>query len=124
MSCISKTPFDRIESAHEFLSLLCQTVAEAKNELDTQVARELENPSRRLDALRISQYKLERLQEHVNRSARLLNDLRSLRRLVFEERAGRTYKAASAPVRIAEPVAADASSAHEAAVQEHKLVAA
>ncbi len=124
MSCISKAPFDGIESAHEFLVLLCQTVAEARNELDTHVARQAENPSRRLDALRVSQYKLERLQEHLNRSTRLLNDLRSLRRLVFEERAAPIYKSAPAPIPLAEPVAAAESLADGAEVQESELVAA
>lgn len=81
-----KTPFDGIESAHEFLALLVECVADAKNELEAHIARESSNPSRRLDAFRVASYKVERLQDHVNRSVRLLNDLRSLRRLVFEER--------------------------------------
>jgi hypothetical protein len=39
-----------------------------------------------LDALRIALDNLEKLELHVNRSSRILNDLRSLRRLLFEER--------------------------------------
>ncbi len=81
-----KTPFDGIESAHEFLALLVECVADAKTELAAHIARESSNPTRRLDAFRVASYKLDRLQDHVNRSVRLLNDLRSLRRLVFEER--------------------------------------
>jgi hypothetical protein len=40
-----------------------------------------------LDALRVAAYNVEKLEFHLNRSSRILNDLRSLRRLLFEERA-------------------------------------
>jgi len=92
-----ETPFDGIESAHEFLGLLCGCVAEAKDEIEMHTAREISNPSRRLDALRIASYKLEKLQEHLNRSGRILNDLRSLRRLLFQERTP-AYKLQPAPI--------------------------
>jgi hypothetical protein len=36
--------------------------------------------------LRIVAYKLEKLAQHMKQSQRILNDLRSLRRLLFEER--------------------------------------
>ncbi len=107
MKHTSETPFDGIESAHEFLGLLSQCVGEAKVEIDGHVAREISQPSRRLDALRIAQYKLEKLQEHVDRSVRLLNDLRSLRRLVFEDRGIVTYQTVPA-IALAEPVIAAA----------------
>jgi hypothetical protein len=102
------SPFSGIESAHEFLGLLCQVVADAKGELSTHIERESLNPSRRLDALRIASYNLDKLQEHVNRSVRILNDLRSIRRLVFEERSAPARK--PAPVKIERvPVAATAA---------------
>jgi hypothetical protein len=41
-----------------------------------------------VDALRLAVYNLEKLEMHVNRSSRILNDLRTLRRLLFEERKG------------------------------------
>src|SRR5215469_3065365 len=80
-------PFDSIESAHSFLMLLRETVADARQELEMDVHR-APNPdaSRRLDALRIAAYNVEKLEFHLNRSSRILNDLRSLRRLLFEER--------------------------------------
>ena len=77
--------FETLESAHDFVALLAETVAEAKQELEGDVEREL-TASRRRDALRIALYNLSKLEQHVNRSRRILNDLRTLRRLLFEER--------------------------------------
>jgi len=82
--------FESLESAHEFVALLAETVADAKRELESDVQREsASNVSRRLDALRIALYSLDKLELHVGRTKRILNDLRTLRRLLFEER-GRT----------------------------------
>lgn len=82
--------FETLESAYDFVALLAKTVAEAKRELESDVQREsTSNLSRRLDALRMALYGLDKLERHVNRSRRILNDLRTLRRLLFEER-GRT----------------------------------
>lgn len=79
--------FETLESAHEFVALLAETVAEAKQELESDVQREsASNVSRRLDALRMALYGLDKLELHLNRSRRILNDLRSMRRLLFEER--------------------------------------
>lgn len=88
--------FETLESAHDFVALLAETVAEAKRELEGDVQREsASDHSRRLDALRVALYSLDKLELHVNRSQRILNDLRSLRRLLFEER-GRTSATQSA----------------------------
>jgi hypothetical protein len=89
--------FETLESAYDFVALLGDTVAEAKRELEGDVQREsASDHSRRLDALRVALYSLDKLELHVNRSQRILNDLRTLRRLLFEER-GRTGAAQSAP---------------------------
>jgi len=81
-------PFNSIESAHEFVALLAKVALEAKCDIDTDIQREMSsNVSRRLDALQIVVYKLETLEPHLTKSRRILNDLRSLRRLLFEERA-------------------------------------
>lgn len=79
--------FDSIESAHEFVALLSETVMQAKKEVDGDVERALDSQyPRRLEALRMVSYNLEKLAVHMNKSCRILNDLRSLRRLLFEER--------------------------------------
>jgi hypothetical protein len=88
MNTGTEHPFHSIESAHEFMALLSATVVEAKHELELDIAREESNPSRRLDVLRVALYNLEKLESDINRSRRRLNDLRTLRRLLFDERSG------------------------------------
>src|SRR6202167_5715408 len=88
MSFKSASPFDSIESAHEFVALLAETVREAKKDVEADIQRESNGDSpRHLDALRTALYSMEKLEQHMNKSRRILNDLRSLRRLLFEERA-------------------------------------
>ena len=85
MKSRAEDQFKTLESAHDFVALLAETVAEAKQELEGDVERESAT-SRRQDALRIALYNLAKLELHVNRSRRILNDLRTLRRLLLEER--------------------------------------
>src|SRR5579863_213525 len=88
MSDLNGSPFDSIESAHEFVALLAETVRQAKQDVEADVQREASAGSpRHLDALRTALYSMEKLEQHMNKSRRILNDLRSLRRLLFEERA-------------------------------------
>jgi hypothetical protein len=89
-------PFSTIESAQEFVKLLTKAVDEAKGELEAQVDKEPgSDPSRRLDALRIAIYSLGKLKAHMHHSGRILNDLRTLRRLLLAERSNNS-KTASA----------------------------
>jgi len=95
----TEQPFDSIESAYDFLRILSETVAEAKRDLQGDVERESSSgSSRRLDALRIAFYSVEKLELHIHHSRRILNDLRSLRRLLFEERAAPKAAIASKPL--------------------------
>lgn len=67
--------------------LLRESVAEARQELEADVQRASNSDiSRRLDAPRVAAYNVEKLEFHLNRSSRTVNDLRSLRRLLLEER--------------------------------------
>ena len=82
------TPFDSIEGAQEYLAMLREAVEEAKQTADSDIIAETKSKTaRHVDALRLVVYKLDRLDQHVKASCRLLNDLRSLRRLLLEERA-------------------------------------
>lgn len=83
-----QTPFDSVENAHQYIRLLAETIAEGKGEIaaDLEVAAR-EKLERRVQALQIVQFKLAKLEQHLQTSSRLLNDLRSLRRLLLEERA-------------------------------------
>jgi len=86
-----ETTFESIESAHEFVGLLTASVVEAKRDIEADVQRESGSKfPRRLEALRLALYNVEKLEFHVNKSRRILNDLRSLRRLLFEERSAGT----------------------------------
>jgi hypothetical protein len=84
----SDTPFESIEGAQEYLKLLSAAVLEARQDVDADVRAQADSePQRRLEALRLVLYKLEQLEKHVKTSHRILNDLRTLRRLLLEERA-------------------------------------
>jgi hypothetical protein len=83
-----ETPFDNIEGAHEYLVLLGEAIDEARNNAESDISSIANAKSpRHLDALRLVSYKLEKLEKHIKVSRRLLNDLRSLRRLLLDERA-------------------------------------
>ncbi len=91
-----RTPFDTIESAQDFVRVLGETITEARQEIDADLERELQSPtSRRTRALQIAAYNLDRLEKQMLRSRRILNDLRSLRRLLFEERQFRHLRSVS-----------------------------
>ncbi len=82
------TPFDSVEGAHEYLTLLIEAVLDAKKEVASDLAIKEANVGhvRHTKALRVVLYNLERLERHMKISRRLLNDLRSLRRLILQER--------------------------------------
>jgi hypothetical protein len=79
-------PFESIEGAQEYMRLLAEAVRETRLEVEADISNDGDPHKRRLQALRIVSYKLEKLEQHMKVSQRLLNDLRSLRRLLFEER--------------------------------------
>ena len=82
-----RLPFDTVEGAHDYVKLLAEAIAEAEASVadDIAVAR-TQGASRRVDALQLVAFKLQKLQGHVTSSRRLLNDLRKLRRLLLDER--------------------------------------
>jgi hypothetical protein len=87
MSPHSETPFDNIENSHHYVALLSDAIAEAQADVDAQVALAVaEKAERRLEALTLVSYNLTKLNSHITTSRRILNDLRSLRRLLLEER--------------------------------------
>ena len=82
-----RTPFDRIEGSLEYIGLLRETIETTTSEIQKEVVRaESERAERRLQALHLVTYNLERLSRHIDSSHRLLNDLRTLRRLLLGER--------------------------------------
>ena len=88
MSPPVQTPFDTVENAQQYVRLLLEAIVEAKQEVDADLAAATgPRLERRLQALQLVQFKLDRLEHHLQSSGRLLNDLRTLRRLLLEERA-------------------------------------
>ena len=83
-----QTPFDSVENAHQYVRLLVEAIAEAKSEIATDLGAAAQSKSeRRVQALQVVQLKLDKLEQHLQTSSRLLNDLRTLRRLLLDERA-------------------------------------
>jgi hypothetical protein len=83
----SETPFDNIESALEYVNHLLEATREARDQIEMEILRAT-NPNlvRRKQALQLVNYKLDKLSSHIATSRRILNDLRTLRRLLLEER--------------------------------------
>src|SRR5579883_2127363 len=76
----AETPFDSIEGSHEYVALLAEAVEEEI------AAAEKEGADRRKQALLLVSYNLAKLNLHITTSRRILNDLRTLRRLLLAER--------------------------------------
>jgi hypothetical protein len=83
-------PFDTLESAYGFVGLLREAVDEAYASIleETAAAEKLTGTERRIRALQLVDHKLNTLRQHVLASLILLNDLRTLRRLLLGERHG------------------------------------
>jgi hypothetical protein len=79
-------PFDSIESAQDFVVLLAESIEEAQAEIrELTAAAQQAGSARREEALQLAAYKLESLAGHTASCRRILNDLRSLRRLLVKE---------------------------------------
>src|SRR5258708_28020274 len=83
----SETPCDNSESALEYVNHLLEATREAQDQIEKEILRAT-NPqlARRKQALQLANYKLDKLSSHITASRRILNDLRTLRRLLLEER--------------------------------------
>lgn len=87
MGYTPETPFDSVESTHEYVELMVESIEEAQREVDADIVLAVQNGvQRREQALRLVAHNLNRLHFHTVRSRRILNDLRSLRRLLQQER--------------------------------------
>ena len=87
MSYQPETPFDDIEGSHEYVRMLAEAVDEARRDVEADIAAaEHEGADRRKEALLLVSYNLAKLNLHITGSRRILNDLRTLRRLLLAER--------------------------------------
>jgi hypothetical protein len=82
-----ETPFDNIESSHEYVRLLADAIEEALAEITADIDVAMgDGAARRVEALQLVHYKITALNGHMKSSRRILNDLRTLRRLLLDER--------------------------------------
>jgi predicted nuclease of restriction endonuclease-like RecB superfamily len=87
MSAEITKPFESIESAHEFVALLEESIQEAADDIREHLRQAEEaRDERQMRALNLALYKLTQLATQMHKSRRALNDLRSIRRLLFTER--------------------------------------
>ena len=87
MSYKPETPFDNIESAQQYVELLREAIEESKRDVDADIARaESSRLERQERALQLVSNGLMKLGQQMTTSLRILNDLRTLRRLLLQER--------------------------------------
>jgi hypothetical protein len=87
MSHNPETPFDSIESSHKYVTLLAEAIEATISEVEADIAlATADSAARRVEALQLVHFKLTRLAANMTGSRRILNDLRTLRRLLLEER--------------------------------------
>ncbi|HTM50818.1 MAG TPA: hypothetical protein VL285_19115 [Bryobacteraceae bacterium] len=87
MSNPSETPFDSIEGSYQYVDMLAEAIAEAKRDVEAEVElAEKESADRRKQGLLLVSYNLAKLEGHMTTSRRILNDLRTLRRVLMSER--------------------------------------
>ena len=83
----AETPFATIESAQQFVELLIEAIDESRHDVDADIALSKGNGSKRKrHALQLVSSNLVKLNGHMTTSRRILNHLRTLRRLLLEER--------------------------------------
>jgi hypothetical protein len=87
VSNIAETPFDNIEGSHEYVAMLAEALGEARRDVEAEIAAaEQDHADRRKEALLLVSFNLAKLNLHILTSRRILNDLRTLRRLLLKER--------------------------------------
>jgi hypothetical protein len=87
VSAPTNTPFDSIEGSHRYIAMLFEVIEEAQADVETEIGIAIdERAGRRKEALQIVAFNLNKLAAHMVASRRILNDLRTLQRLLLEER--------------------------------------
>jgi hypothetical protein len=82
-----ETNFGSIEGAARYLGQLLEAVEGAHQDLKAEALLAASTGAeRREQAIQLATYKLSQLKNHLTTSHRLLNDLRTIRRLLFAER--------------------------------------
>ena len=86
MSYRRETPFDNIESAEQFVELLIEAIKESRRDVDAEIAlAEANRSGRSKKALQLVSANLAKLSQNMTTSRRILNHLKTLRRLLLQE---------------------------------------
>jgi hypothetical protein len=89
--------FDSIESAQDFMKILAETILDSMKDLNAdQHAAVQDGEPRRAQAIELAIFKLKTLNCHIHKSRIILNDLRTVRRLILNERQPKERAMASA----------------------------
>lgn len=87
MSYGPETPFDDIESAEQSVELLIEAIEESRGNVDADIALAEGNRSGHgKKALQLVSDNSAKFSQHMTTSRRILNHLRTLRRLLLQER--------------------------------------
>jgi len=79
--------FDSIESAQDFMKVLADTILDSMKDLNAdQQAAVHDGEPHRGQAIELAIFKLKTLNCHIHKSRIILNDLRTVRRLILNER--------------------------------------
>jgi len=93
MSYRRETPFDNIESAEQFVKLLIEAIRESRRDVDAELAlAEVNHSGRSKKALQLVSANLAKLSQHLTTSRRILNHLRTLRRLLLQDQLDNTLQ--------------------------------
>ena len=85
MADAAEQPFHSIESAHEFMVVLENVIADTQRELQSMLDDpETAGDERRKEALRLAIFKIAQLDIHTRKSRRILNDLGLIRTLLVK----------------------------------------
>jgi hypothetical protein len=80
----SDRPFNTIESAHEYLSILSEQIDEVMKDVRAELmAANSRKQDRRTEAWELVHYTLTKLSFYTANSRRLVNDLRTMRNLLY-----------------------------------------
>jgi len=81
-----ETPFDNIESAEQFVKLLIEAIDQSRRDVDADIALyDGDSLRRSKKALQLISSNLAKLSQHMANSRRIMNHLKTLRRLLLQE---------------------------------------
>ena len=99
MTSTRGAPFNSIEAAQDYLTLLSDTIIENKQSVATEIQQSRhDTPSRYLEVLELIAFNLEQLETHLRTSRRVLANLRKLRALLLNGDANECRCAAATPM--------------------------